>query len=184
MKLISICSFFLLLTGVFLAHSSFAQEENEEHTNEATHEEGRHAIFLGFGWTHIPQGGNLEDAEASGFLVPTIGLDYLYKIAPKWEIGTMMDLELDHYLVVDQELERENAFIATVIGLYRVIPHLSVFAGAGIELEHHENLAIFRVGIDSPFYLKKGWVIVPSFAYDAKKGYDTWSLKISFGKEF
>ena len=126
----------------------------------------------------------LEDTEANGFFVPTIGLDYLYKISPRWEVGTMMDFELDNYLVVDQELERENAFIITAVGLYRLLPHLSIFAGAGVEFEHNKNLAIFRVGIDCPFQLGKRWVLVPSFAYDLKEDYNTWSLKVSFGKEF
>ena len=175
-----------MLLSITLAIPSipvFGQEERGENEG-GQEEEGKHTIFLGFGYTHIPQGGNLEDTEANGYLVPTIGLDYLYKISPKWEIGTMMDLELDHYLVVDQELERENAFIVTAVGLYRLLPHLSLFAGAGMEFEHHKNLVIFRVGIDSPFFLRKGWVIVPSFAYDLKEDYNTWSLKVSFGKEF
>ena len=174
----------ILIIALILSHSTFAQEEGEVSETGHEGEEGRHTVFLGFGWTHIPQGGNLEDTEANGFLVPTIGLDYLYKIGPKWEVGTMMDLELDHYLIVDQELERENAFIITAVVLYRLLPHLSIFAGTGVEFEHHKNLAIFRVGIDSPFQLGKRWVLVPSFAYDLKEDYNTWSLKVSFGKEF
>lgn len=176
----------IILICTALALSSFpafGQDALEDNEGE-DEEEGRHTIFLGFGWTHIPKAGSVDDTEATGFLVPTIGLDYMYKISPKWEVGTMMDLELDQYLIIDQELERENAVIITAIGLYRLLPHLSIFAGGGIEIEHHKNLAIFRAGIDSPFHLGKGWFLVPSFIVDFKEGYDTWSFKVSFGKEF
>jgi hypothetical protein len=96
----------------------------------------------------------------------------------------MMDVELDHYLVVDQDLERENAFIAAVIGLYKVTPRFSLFAGGGIEIEDHGNLAVLRVGADSPIPLGRDWILAPTLIFDFKEGYDTWSLAVSIGKEF
>jgi len=171
-----------ILIILTIPQKSFSQEPAGEEKDESM--ESRHFISLSFGYTFIPKGGNLESTEATGFFVPSIGLDYFYRIKPRWEIGTMMDVELDHYLIIDKDLERENAFIATVVGLYKISPHLSIFAGGGIEVEHHKNLAVFRAGIDSPISLGRGWVLAPTLIFDFKEGYDTWSLAIAIGKEF
>ena len=171
-----------LILPFLIPQKSVAQEAGEE--NESETMESRHFISLSFGYTYIPGAAELGEVEANGFFVPSIGIDYFYRIAPRWEIGTMMDVELDHYLVVDKDLERENAFIAAVVGLYKLNPHLSLFAGGGIEIEHHGNLAVLRIGVDSPIQLGRAWVFAPTLIFDFKEGYDTWSLAISIGKEF
>jgi len=180
----TLIKFFLILLFV-MPHITIAQvEEAEEREMENESEEFRHFISLSFGYTYIPGGAEVDATEADGFLVPSVGLDYMYKVAPRWEIGIMMDVELDHYLVVDQELERENAFIAVIVGLYKVTPRFSLFAGGGIEVEHHGNLAVFRIGADTPIPLGREWVLAPTLIFDFKEGYDTWSLAVSIGKEF
>ena len=89
----------------------------QEEENENESEELKHLIALSFGYTYIPNGAELDAAEANGYL-PTIGFDYFYRFSPRGEIGIMMDVELDHYLVVDKDLERENAIIVVLIGIY------------------------------------------------------------------
>lgn len=173
---------FILLFLFIIAQRSFAQEAAGNEESEGM--ENRHFISLSFGYTYVREGGSLESTEAEGIFVPSIGLDYFYRLKPRWEIGTMMDVELDHYLVVNKELERETAFIATVVGLYKICPYLSIYAGGGIEIEHHQNLAVFRAGIDSPIPIGRGWVLAPTLIFDFKEGYDTWSLAIAIGKEF
>lgn len=181
-------SHIVLVTILFLIilfinpKNTLAQETFEEEKSESM--ESRHFISLSFGYTYVRGGGSLESTEPEGIFVPSIGLDYFYRIKPRWEIGTMMDVELDHYLIIDKDLERENAFIATVVGLYKICPYLSIYAGGGIEIEHHKNLAVFRAGIDSPILLGRGWVLAPTLIFDFKEGYDTWSLAIAIGKEF
>ena len=172
-----------LLFSTF-AINSLAQETSHSENEEHDEMESRHFISLSFGYTYIPQAGNLEATEEEGILVPSVGLDYFYRLAPRWEVGAMMDVELDHYLVVSQDLERENAFIAAIVGLYKVTPRFSLFAGGGIELEAHHNLAVFRVGVDSPIPLGRNWILAPTLIFDFKEGYDTWSLAFSIGKEF
>jgi hypothetical protein len=186
MKIKHSFGYLVILLLFYGSYNVYGQEHQEGHEDQEKHEqeEGRHLFLIGFGWTYIPEGGDLESTEAKGFLVPTIGIDYLYKVSERWEVGLMTDFELDHYLIVDKELERENAFIATGVGLYHLSHRLSVFAGAGIEVESHKNLAIFRAGFDSPFHLKKGWVFTPSITFDFKEDYNTWSLKFYLGKEF
>jgi len=167
-----------------LPQIAIAQEEEVEGEGEGEGEELRHFISLSFGYTYIPDGAELGTTEADGFLVPSVGLDYMYKVTPRWEIGIMMDIELDHYLVVDKELERENAFIAVLVGLYKVSPRFSLFAGGGIEIESNENLAVLRVGADTPIPIGREWILAPTLIFDFKEGYDTWSFALAIGKEF
>lgn len=66
----------------------------QEEENENESEELRHLIALSFGYTYIPNGAELDAAEANGYLVPTIGFDYFYRFSPRGEIGIMTDAEL------------------------------------------------------------------------------------------
>jgi hypothetical protein len=169
----------LVLLIVFVSNSNvYAQEE------ASTPREDKHLIALSFGFTYIPEGENENQTETTGVFIPTLGLDYFFKIKQRWEIGLMTDIELGNYVIIDKELDRENAFIATAMGLYKISNDWSVFAGAGIELEKHKNLAVLRLGTDYVFSLGKGWVLGPGFYYDLKEGYDTWSISIVLGKDF
>jgi len=171
-------SILVLLIGFMSNSNVYAQEE------AGTHHEDKHLIALSFGYTYIPKGGDENQTETTGVFIPTLGLDYLFKINQRWEIGLMTDIELANYVIVHKELNRENAFIVTAIGSYKILHHWSVFGGAGIELEKHKNLAVLRLGTDYLFNLGKGWELGPGLYYDLKEGYDTWSLSVVIGKGF
>jgi hypothetical protein len=168
-----------VLLIVFMSNTKvYAQEDATAH-----HEE-KHLIALSLGYTYIPEGGDENQTETTGVFIPTLGLDYLFRINQKWQIGLMTDIELGNYVIVHKELNRENAFIVTAIGSYKILHNWSVFGGGGIELEKHKNLAILRLGTDYLFKLGKGWELGPGFYYDLKEGYDTWSLSVVIGKGF
>tara|TARA_R110002050_G_scaffold195593_1_gene330459 strand:+ start:68171 stop:68698 length:528 start_codon:yes stop_codon:yes gene_type:complete len=167
----------LFLVGVTPSIISQEQESTEE-------PETQHLISASFGYTFIPKATEIGGTEAKGVFVPSIGFDYFYRIAPKWEIGTMIDLELSDYLILEKDLEREKALVVAVLGAYKLTKHINVFAGGGIELENHHNLAVFRFGTEYIHYFNNGWILGPAFFYDIKEGYDTWSLAVAFGKEF
>jgi len=167
---------FLFLFIVSLSFlSSFAQEQKEERKN---------LLSVSFGYTFIPQGSALEEEEADGIFIPSIGIDYFRRVHPRWEIGIMVDLELGEYIISHKELNRKNALAFIAIGSFGLTEHINLFAGGGIEIEKHKNLGVIRLGTEYAFKLKKYWVISPGFFYDFKEGFDTWSLSISFGKEF
>ena len=150
-----------------------------------TQETGKkHQVSVSVGSAFIPLATNIGTSEAQGLFAPTVGLNYFYRFHPKWEIGVMTNLELDHYVVVDKQLERENALMFTLLGKYNITNYWSVFAGGGIELEQHDNLAVLRAGLQYAILLKKDWVITPRFYLDFKESFDTWSFTISFGKSF
>ena len=164
---------------IFVAQLCFGQE-----TKETKEKETKNLLTLAFGYTYIPQGAAEGSTEADGVFIPAIGLDYFRRIHPKWEIGTMIDLELGSYIIAKRDLNRENALIVVGIAAYNLTDHMTFFGGGGIELEKHENLWIGRLGGEYAFKFKNDWVIAPGFFYDLKKGYDSWALSVAFGKEF
>ncbi|MEN8230844.1 MAG: hypothetical protein ABFS38_22000, partial [Bacteroidota bacterium] len=144
----------------------------------------KHQVAAGFGLTFNPMAGELENTEASGLFIPTIGLDYFFHVHHKWEIGFMADYELDHYVIVEHEIEREKSLLLTLAGIYKITDHWGLLAGGGIELENHEHLAILRLGTEYSFDLKKNWVILPKFVFDFKEIHSTWAFSVSLGKKF
>ena len=172
----------LVLLVIFLVGGASVVLAQEGNTSEE--KEPKHLLTLAMGYTFIPTATSIGGTEPNGIFVPSIGLDYFYRLAPKWEIGTMIDLELGDYLIFEKELEREKAMVIALIGTYKLTKHFNLFAGGGIELEKNHNLAVIRLGTEYAFYFNKGWLLAPGFFYDFKEGYDTWSLAIAFGKEF
>ena len=147
-------------------------------------EKMKHTLTLGFGYTFIPKATSLDGTEPNGILVPSIGLDYFYRIAPKWEVGTMIELELGDYLIFEKNLSREKAMVIAVLGAYKITERINLFGGGGIELEKHHNLVVLRMGTEYLFKFNNDWVLAPGFFYNFKEGYDTWSIALAFGKEF
>ncbi len=163
--------FLIIFCASFL--SGYAQEA-----------EKKNLLSISLGYTYIPQGSALEEHEADGIFIPSIGLDYFHRLHPRWELGLMVDLELGEYVISQKELNRKNALAFIGVGSFTATKNLSLFAGGGIEVERHHNLGLIRLGTEYLFKLKNNWVISPSFIYDIKDGFDTWSLSIAFGKEF
>ena len=182
MNILSKFYFLVANTLLILSFSSieaFAQEQHGEESQEL-----KNGVILTFGYTHIPMGTELNSPEAEGFFVPTFGLDYVREISHKWDVGIMLDYELDHYLIAEKELERENAFIIIARAGYNLIDHLSILAGAGIEIEGHKNLFVFRLGAEYGIHFSKHWMIAPAFFFDWKEGYDTYALSLGVGYNF
>ena len=152
-----------------------AQEETEETQN---------LLSLSFGYSYVSQGAELNEIQANGVYVPSIGVDYFRKITPKWEVGTMIDLELSDYLIIKKELNRSKALVVTAIASYNPFSSVNFFAGGGIELEKHKNLGVLRFGGEYAFKFQNDWILAPGCFFDIKEGYDTWSIALAFGKEF
>jgi len=169
-----------LLVFVLFSFSVLAQDETEE--SEA--KESKHFVAISVGYSYIPKGTSEHSEEADGIFIPSIGLDYFYRLAPKWELGTMIDFELGEYLIFEKDLNREYALVVTAVVSYSVTQNINLFAGGGIEFEKNYNLGVFRFGGEYGFQLKNAWKLSPGFFYDIKEGYDTFSFSISIGKEF
>ncbi|WP_200975303.1 hypothetical protein [Echinicola sp. 20G] len=172
-------SILLIILSLFFVTPLMAQEEMEEEG------ETKNRVLFSLGYTWIPQGAELEEMEVGdGFFVPAVGFDYFRKIHERWEIGMMWDWELDHYIVISEELERERAMLFALVANYELTEKWAVFAGGGAEFEKNENLAIFRLGTEYAIEMQNNWEFVPALMFDFKKGYDTWSLSLGFCKKF
>jgi hypothetical protein len=89
---------------------------------------------------------------------------------------------LDHYVVTDEQVERENAIILTLVGMYSATKYLDLFLGGGVEVEQHDNLAVLRLGLQYSIDVGKHWALVPKLHFDFKENYNTWSFALSFAR--
>jgi hypothetical protein len=143
----------------------------------------QHKLTLAFGYTHIPEGA--DDVESDkGVWVPGLGLDYFYRLNEKWEIGIAADIEFGEYLIIDKDLNRKNAFILVALAGYELVPAWAVFAGGGIEIEEHKNLAVLRVGTEYEFQFENDWLIAPGLLFDLKEEFNSFSIYVAGGKIF
>ena len=172
---------FLLILGF----SGFTHAQQHEH-EEAEHEAfKRHRVAFEIGSAYVPDGFETEEGDKNLY-IPKLGLEYQYRLTHKWALGVMADLELAEYLIPfgQEVLSRDKAFILTLVGIYEVIPFWAVFGGAGMEIEHHKNFGVIRLGTNYEFLLGKGWDLTPTLTYDYKEEYDSWSIVFSFGRKF
>ncbi len=164
-----------LLLGFCLSLS--AQEVLED-------EAGRiHKVAVVFGATHIPAA--IEDGEkTSEEFVPTLGLDYFVQFKEGWKVGLVLDYEFANYIVrFDREdLVREGALVTGILVGYEFANKWSALIGPGIEFEKNKNIAILRASVEYEFELGEYWGLFPSFNYDFKQEYSTWSLNIGLSK--
>jgi hypothetical protein len=182
MKLSLLLLFILSTTIIYAQHA-----ETNDNAHESAQEESldKFKLLATLGVTHIPAAFE-HGHESKEVFVPTIGLDLFYHINHHWSLGIMADLELDEYIVEfnRDDLEREKAFILTLMAGYEVQPHWEVLIGGGIEMEHNKNLGVIRFGTEYSIPFKNNWLIAPSFFFVYKEEYSTWALAIGIGKSF
>jgi hypothetical protein len=140
-------------------------------------------LGAGLGFTFIPLASDLLETDARGLFVPTIGLDYFLRVAPRWEVGFLGAYELDYYVITDGQLERDNAVMLTLVGMFNITNYLGLFTGGGVELEQHTNLGVFRLGIQYTIDIREHWALVPKMHLDVKKNFNTWSFAVTFARK-
>ena len=157
---------------LLFAMVNLAAQQEESHR--------KHMLGPSVGFTFIPLGNDVGYTDARGLFAPTVGVDYFYHIHPKWGMGFIGAVELDKYTVTDEEVERENAMILTLVGMYRATEYLDLFMGGGIEMEQHDNFGVFRIGVQYAIEVRENWALIPKLYLDVKGGYNTWSFAVSF----
>ena len=173
---------------------SIAITGQEHHaTNNHLHEEhGKHKLAFYTGFTHISSAFYEHETheESTGKWVPTIGVDYFYSLDKKWSLGAIVDMEIDNYMIKldnTKEEERLNVLIATAVAKYNLNHNLGIILGPGIELEFSEstkNFFVVKAGVEYEIEIANGWEIAPSFMYDWKEEYKSFSYGFSIGKRF
>ncbi len=174
-----------LLAFLIATQFSFAQEslhEEEEH-------ECKNRIGFVLEATFVPEASSSEHSEESngdskGKVVPTIGLEYTRTLSHHWDVGFSAELELESYIIVDEQLNRENPLILVAFAIYRIIGSWFIYGGGGVELEKHKNLAVLRLGTEYEFKLSNGWDIAPTLTFDHKIDLNSFAIGFSIGKKF
>jgi len=170
-------SLLLLLTILF--HGAQAQE-----SDLANSEEEKNIFSLALAYTFIPAA-TTQDNIQEGHFVPGIGLDYFRRINPQFELGIMADIELGSYLIPrNNDLIRDKALVIALVGSYAFSESWAIFLGPGFELERHHSFPIFRLGTEYLFTLPNAHFIPLGIFYDAKEGYDAWSICLGYGIRF
>jgi hypothetical protein len=160
----------------------------EEHEENGETEKQKNRIGLIFEMAYIPEGSSTDEHgttdEKKGAFVPTVGLEYTRFIANRWEVGVSAEVELSRYIILDKDLNRENAFLLVAFALYEITPRWFLLFGAGGEFEKHENLFVLRLGTEYEFLLGKGFDITPTLTWDHKVKLNSLALGVSVGKRF
>jgi hypothetical protein len=144
----------------------------------------RHRAEAGFGFTFIPLAGELEDTDARGLFIPAVRLDYFFCMLPRWEIGFMGNYEIDHYMIVDEEIEIDHAVVLSLVGMFKITDHLGVFTGGGAEISPQKTQGVFRLGTEYTIDLRKNFALVPKLFLDFRGNYLTWSAALTVAKKF
>ncbi len=182
----------ILVSILFLSSMLVAQEHENHNESEHSEIEGKHKLSFYTGFTHVSAAFYKHETheESTGKWIPTLGLDYYYKLCSKWSIGILADMELDNYMIrLENELEEEraNVLVTNMVAKYNINHHLGVFAGPGVEFEFSEStkkFAVAKFGIEYEVEIAHGWELAPSLTYDWKEEYQTFAYGISFGKRF
>lgn len=171
---------------LLVSNIQLAAQEAEPDNKDRSQWEHDHSHLLGadFGITFVPLGNQLEGTDARGLWAPMVGLDYFYRISRRWGAGFIGAIELDHYVVTDDQVERENALNLTLVGMYTPARYLDLFLGGGIEIEQHDNLAVLRLGLQYSMHLGQNWAVVPKLYFDFKENYNTWTFSLSLARKF
>lgn len=177
MRSIFIQCFRLLFLTFLLSGLQLSAQTPWEHDH-------KHLIGAGAGITFVPLGDKLGDTDARGLFAPMVGLDYFHRISRRWGAGFLGAIELDHYVVTDDQVERENALNLTLLGMYSPARYLDVFLGGGMEIEQHDNLAVLRLGTQYSILMGQHWALLPKLYFDIKGNYNTWTFAVSLARRF
>lgn len=184
MKSVLICG---ILLFVLMPFSSAQHEEREPGDQHAEHEGLTHKVTLVMANSFLK---NQVDEETDNVLVvPTYGLNYDFLFHSRWGVGFHSDIVLQQYKVESHDnnevLVRENPVALVAVGLFNPIPALTLIAGYGIELEKHENIQIFRFGVEYGIHLPKNWELGFALEFDRKiNTYNSWVFGVGFSKLF
>ena len=170
-----------LSIGLQLAGQQGDAEKKERAPWEHDH---KHLLGAGFGFTLVPLGDELGDNDARGLWAPMVELDYFHRFHKRWGAGFLGAVELDHYVVTDDQVERENAVNLALVGMFSPGRYLDLFVGGGMEIEQHDNLPVFRIGTQYTIHMGQHWAIVPKLYFDFKGNYNTWTFAVCLARKF
>ena len=152
----NLIKFLLLLLLIFSkTHEVFSQEEiNSEESSMKIEKENKierpHYFALLSGQTYVFNSIDIN-GKTQGKIIPSVGFDYVYLFNEKFALGTTIDFELDKYIIktsINDILERENAFLLSVVGYLELKKGITFFTGPGYEFEKNKNFWVAKFGFE------------------------------------
>jgi len=82
-------------------------------------------------------------------------------------------------------IERSKPITTTLVFGYKIVDHIILIAGGGMEFSKEESFKVVRFGIDAPFEIRNNWEIFGTFTYDIKiDAYDAFFYGLGIAKLF
>lgn len=172
----------LYVIGVLSALLCSSAASGQEH--EGTRDEGARPNLIRFmaGYSVVP-----DIESSSSEVIPALGFDYQRFVSGRLYVGTYNDLELTTYLIRTDDgdlLEREYAFVSTVVVGYDFKPWFSAFVGPGYEFETNKNFFVFRAGVEFMKELTERYTVSIPLYYDYKVEYAALGIGLAVAWKF
>lgn len=157
------------------------------YAQEAEEELLRHKVMMVLSHTHVPAGVDV-DGKRNWVTLPSVGLDYDFRLSEHWAIGLHTDMVVENFKYESEEsavYERSRPIALVLVGSRRFGEHLTVLLGGGVEFALEENLTLARLGLDYAWELQNEWELAFSLVNDFKiDAYDSWVLGLGVGRKF
>lgn len=171
----------LLCVGLIVLVPPHAQAQDVKLEQSDAHEKALWGAIV-MANSHVPTQ-FLERDEV--LIIPTWGLDLVYRFHPRWSLGLQADIKLQRFEVEDEAviLERKFPVALSAVLHYHVLERWSVYSGPGYEFESGRNLVLFKLGTEYVFEISEVFEIGLNLAFETKEGiYDAWTFGIAFSK--
>lgn len=168
----------LLLT---LISTSLSAQRVAEHIWETASDPHHHrhplrlAVLLGHGM--------VPDVEGHGvYFIPTWGMDIDLHLTDHWSLGWHSDVELENYIIVDnngERIELETPLVTTIDVFYRLNHNVLIGLGPGITREQGAVKTLMRLGVEGEVPLNDRWEWTPTVYVDQRfDGHTVWTVAL------
>lgn len=177
---------YLILLNTFFAAAISAQHPLETTHTESAPPHAKHFIGLFLGNTVLYQ---------TNIHLPTVGLEYVREITPRFGIGFGAEVEIGYEVINDKSspnpstlYHRQTAILFQPALFYRLYKGLIVYAGYGVEFEDTEDekiLGLSKIGIEYRLRMHNpNWLVLPSLSWDHTSHYDGVVYGVVFAYKF
>lgn len=154
----------------------------EEHVEEL-----KNSVKFVLSHTYVPKGREVGDGDDL-LILPSLGLEYNYKLKPRLTIGGHVEVEIMNYVLEpknDTVITRDYPIISAVMLQYEVIDGLWFGLGPGYEIERNKNLWVAKFSLEYEFETKNHISFGPQIGLDVKEvGTSSYSFGLNIGKGF
>ena len=179
----------LLCISLMSAGTSIAQEEAGQSESKVSHQPGervrehhKHSLSVLLAHVHILNG--VEGGAIRGIQRPSWMVAYNYSLSERWSLGVHGDIILETFFVEPEGneseqdlLEREYPISLVGAASFKVIDHLAVQLGGGLEFDKSESFGLVRIGLEPFLRLSSKIELILNLSYDVKfDAYDNWNL--------